>query len=96
MENIEKFQSMMRKKGKNEFSSHLRTYRHTCMLFGLRNLSIIFQSASDITLSRVQLKTCFDYLGDVVLFFINSRQHVKDVSNELILLHQDGVTLKIP
>ena len=53
---------------KTTFITHMGTFRHVRMPFGLRNAQATFQRALDIILSGVRWQTSLIYLDDVIVF----------------------------
>ena len=80
---------------KTTFTTHMGTFRHLRMPFGLRNAPATFQRALDIILSSVRWQSCLIYLDDVIVFSKNVEQHLKDVDVVLKLLGKAGVSLKL-
>ena len=80
---------------KTTFTTHLGTFRHLRMPFGLRNAPATFQRALDIILSGVRWQTCLIYLDDVIIFSKDIKSHLGHVDEILTLLGQAGITLKL-
>ena len=83
---------------KTTFKTHLGTYRHLRMPFGLRNAPVTFQRALDTILSGVRWQTCLIYLDDMIIFFKDIKDiksHLGHVDEILTLLGQAGSTLKL-
>lgn len=80
---------------KTTFTTHMGTFRHTRMPFGLRNAPATFQRALDIVLSGVRWQTCLVYLDDVVVFSRSYEEHVDHVDHIPSLLAEAGVKLKL-
>ena len=80
---------------KTTFITHMGTFRHVRMPFGLRNAPATFQRALDIILSGVRWQTCLIYLDDVIVFSKNEEEHVAHVDEVLTLLRSAGVSLKL-
>ena len=80
---------------KTIFTTHLGTFRHLRMPFGLRNAPAMFQRALDIIFSGVRWQTCLIYLYDVTIFSKDITSHLGHVDEVLTLLAQAGITLKL-
>ena len=80
---------------KTTFKTHLGTFRHLRMPFGLRNAPATFQRAPDIILSGVCWQTCLIYLDDVIIFSKDIKSHLGHVDEISTLLGQAGITLKL-
>ena len=80
---------------KTTFTTHLGTFRHLRMPFGLRNAPATFQRALDIILSGLRWQTCFIYLDDVIIFSKDIKSHLGHVDEILTLLAQAGITLEL-
>ena len=80
---------------KTTFITHMGTFRHVRMPFGLRNAPARFQRALDIILSGLRWQTCLIYLDDVIVFSKDTKEHVSHVDQVLTLLRQAGVSLKL-
>ena len=64
------------------------------MLLVLRNFPATFERALDIILSLVSWQTCLIYVDDVIIFGKCEPQHIEEVDEVLILLEDEGVSLK--
>lgn len=53
---------------KTKLTSHLGTCCYTRISFGLRNSPVTFQCALDVVPTRVQEKTFFVHIDDVIIF----------------------------
>lgn len=82
-------------KDKTFFTAHLGSNRSTRMKFGLCNAPATFQRALDSILSGAWWKKCLPYIDEVVMFFKNTRHHVKNVNTVQALLRQAEVTKTI-
>jgi len=77
------------------FTTHCGIYHWSSMLFGLTNAPATFQRALDTILSGLKWQICLVSLDDVIIFFANAEQHVKDVKAVLHRLREAGVTLNM-
>ena len=82
-------------RGKTTFTTHLGTFRHLRMPFGLRNGPATFQRALDIIFSGVRWQTCLIYLDEVMIFSKDITSYLGHVDEILTLLGQAGITLKL-
>ena len=80
---------------KTTIITHMGTFRHVRMPFGLRNAPATFQRALDIILSGLRWQTCLIYLGVVIVFSKDTKEHVAHVDQVLTLLRQAGVSLEL-
>jgi RNase H-like domain found in reverse transcriptase/Reverse transcriptase (RNA-dependent DNA polymerase) len=80
---------------KTTFTSHYGIYRFLRLPFGLRNSPATFQRAIYIILSGVKWKTCLDYLDDVIVFSSSLQAHLEHANEELTLLGNSGLSLKL-
>ena len=78
---------------KTTFITHMGTFRHVRMLFGLRNAPATFQRVLDIILSGLRWQTCLIYLDDVIVFSKDTNEHVAHVQEVLTLLRSAGMSL---
>jgi len=79
---------------KTAVTTHFGIYHWLSMPFGLTNAPVPFQRALDIILSGFNWQLCLVYLDDVIIFFANAEQHVKDVDTVLHRSREAGVTLR--
>ena len=80
---------------KTTFTTHMWTFRHTRMPFGLRNAPATFQRALDIIISGVRWQTYLIYLDDVIVFSRDTSSQIQHVDQVLALLRNAGVSLKL-
>ena len=80
---------------KTTFITHMGTFRHVSMPFGLRNAPATFQRALDNILSELRWQTCLIYLDDAIVFSKDTNKHVAHVEQMLTLLRSAGVSLKV-
>ena len=80
---------------KTTFTTHMGTFCHVRMPFGLRNAPATFQRALDIILSGLRWQTCLIYLDDVIVFSKDTKEQVAHVDQVLTLLRQAEVSLKL-
>ena len=80
---------------KKTFISHMGTFRHVPMPFGLRNAPATFQRVLDIILSGVRWQPCLIHLDDFIIFSKNEKEHVAHVDEFLTLLQSASVSLKL-
>ena len=85
----------MEHRDKTTFITHMGTFGHMRMPFGIWNAPATFQRALDIILSGLRWQTCLIYLDDVIVFSKDTNEHVAHVDKVLTLLRSAGVSLKL-
>ena len=80
---------------KTTFITHMGTFRHVRMPFGLRDAPATFQRALDIILSGLRWQKCLFYIDDVIVFSKDTNEHVAHVDEVLTLLRSAEVSLKL-
>jgi len=80
---------------KTAFTTHCGVYHWLSMPFGLKNAPATFQRPLDSILSGVKWQICLVYSDDVIIFFANAEQHVKDVDTVLHHVREAEVTLNL-
>ena len=80
---------------KNTFRTHIGTYRHLRMPFGLKGAPAALQRALDIILSGVRWQICLVFLDDVIEFSRTDADHARHLDTVLSLLKSAGISLKL-
>ena len=80
---------------KTTFTTHMGTFRHLRMPFGLKGAPATFQHALDIILSGVRWQICIVYLDDVIVFSRTHEEHADHLDTFLSLLRTAGISLKL-
>lgn len=75
------------------FTSHYGLFQFTCMPFGWKNASGMFQRTVDILLLKVKWPFALVYLDDIFIFSLTPDKRIGQVRQVLTLLHEEGMTL---
>lgn len=94
--NVHKLQIKDEDKNKTSLTFHLSTYSYNRVQFGLRTVFATFHYVLNTILSGVWWKRSLVSVDYMVTIYKNNCQHVKNIDEVLILLHQAGGTLKLP
>ena len=80
---------------KTAFTTHMGTFRHLRMPFGLKGAPATFQRALDIILSGARWQICLVYLDDFIVFSRTHREHARNLDTVLSLLRSSGISLQL-
>ena len=80
---------------KTTFTTHMETFPHLRMPFGLKGAPATFQGALDIILSSVRWQICLVYLDDVIVFSRTQEEHAEQLGTVLSLLRSASISLKL-
>ena len=80
---------------KTTFTTHMGTFRHLRMPFGLKGAPATFQRALDIILSGVRMQICLVYLDDVIVFWRTQEEQAAHLGTVLSLWRSAGISLKL-
>lgn len=78
-----------------EFVFHAGAFECSLMSFELTTAASCCQRALDVKLTTYKWETFLVYLVDVIIFYNNLSDHIKQVNEILVTLTDAGVTLKI-
>ena len=78
---------------KTKFTTHMGTFRHLRMPFGLKEALHTFQRALDIILFGVRWLICLLYLDDVFVFSRTHEEHAEHLDTVLGMLRTAGISL---
>ena len=80
---------------KTTFTTHMGTFRHLRMPFGLKGAPATLQRALDINVFVIRWQICLVYLGDVIVFSRTYAEHARHLDTVLSLLGSAGIYLKL-
>ena len=80
---------------KTTLTTHMGTFRHLRLPFGLKGAPATFQRALDIIFSGVRWQICLVYLDDVIVFSRTQDEHAEHLGTVLSLLRSAGISLNL-